>query len=345
MVININNVKGDVKVSNISQNASISCTNTISMDLSAIDNVRTDLANDVLQQFSNASNTDSLNAAQTSIEKELSASNSAANSLNSSNQVKQTQKADLPMAAPTQIIPPVPGANVNTDQTTVNNSTATTIITAPYTQSNNVNRSIQSSVLNAVTQNFTHETVTQLVTAININQKMGINISNVGGNVDVSNISQNANVVLVSTMNNNMSIGTAIVNSVAQSIGTKTDDVVAIKKSSSTTLSDASTLRSTSSASNTTTSSFSYDQSITQSMIPGLGSFGSCSISSICLIGLIFIGPLLFKALPAPVFTETESSSSSSSDAPTSSSSESAPAASAPESSETEKAVGGYYFY
>lgn len=354
MTININNVKGDVTVSNISQNATINCQNSVQMDLSAIDNVRTDLANNVLQQFAASSNTDSLNAAQASMESEMLANNAASNTLNQNNKVKQTQTTDIPMAAPTTVIPPTPGANVNTNQTTTNSATSSTIINAPFTQSNDISRSIQSSVLNAVTQNFTHETVTQLVQAINVNQSLGINISNVGGNVTVSNISQNANVILVSTLTQNMNIGTAIINSVASSLGTKTDDTVAIKKASSTILKDSTKLRSTSSTTNSTVSEFSYEQSITQSFLPGCGASGASSSSSLILCILFMIGPMLFKSLPMPgADTETESESDSSDSSNSSSSSDATSSPPTSTSSPTTNTstsspaptTGGYYFY
>lgn len=343
--IDIKNVQGNVDISNISQYASVNASNTISMDLTAIDNVRNDLANQVLQQFAASSNTDSINAAQASIEKELASSNEAATTLNQNNQVKQTQNTEVPMAQPTTIIPPVPGSNVNTKQTTLNSATSSTIISAPYTQSNNISRSIQSSVLNAVTQNFTHETVTQLVTAININQAMGFSISDVVGNVSIKNISQSANVVITSTLNQHMNIGTAIVNSVASSLGTSTDDKTAIKKSQSTTLKDTSTLRASSTSTNTTTSTFSYDQALTQSLVPGCGCSGSSFLSSLILAMVFFIGPMLMKGLPDVTESEEASSEAETSDSPASTPTSSSPSSS-PES--TPKAVatqGGYYFY
>jgi hypothetical protein len=116
MVININNVKGNVSVTNVSQNASVTATNSISMDLSAIDNVRTDLATNVLNQFAAASNTDSLNAAQASIEKEMAASNTTKNSLDQQNKVSQTQTAQLatnPIATVNYAVTGIPFDQIN----------------------------------------------------------------------------------------------------------------------------------------------------------------------------------------------------------------------------------------
>jgi hypothetical protein len=367
MVINVNNVKGDVDISEVSQEVSVNCQNTVQMDLTAIDNVRTDLANEVLNQFANTTNVDSINAANTSIKNEMASNQAATSSLKQATAVKQTQATQVPMAAPPPIIPPVPGANVTTNQQTTNDSSSTTIITAPYTQTNDVSRTIQNSVINAVTQNFTHETVTQLIQSINIAQTMGINISNVGGNVRINNISQKANVVLLSALGQHMDIGTAITASVASSLGTKTDDVATIQKSSSVTLADSSNLRSGTSSDNKTDSTFSYDQALSQSLCQGifpesLGGSGACSaicLSLLCLPIFVFIGFKLFNTLPPPApLTEDEStpdasSSPASIDSTTSTDSTASTASTASTSStpspsttsETLPKTGGYYFY
>jgi hypothetical protein len=374
IVININNTKGDVIVKNVRNKANVSCSNTISMDITSIDNVRTDLANEVLQQFASASNTESIDAANAAIQKELTAVNSTSDRLNLDNKVAQNKSAQLPTSNPTTITPPVPGANINTDTTLNTDSTAATIISAPYTQSNSVNRSIQSSILNSVTQNFTNETVTQLITAININQTIGINVSNTVGNVTLDNIENLADVALISTINNSMDIGTSIVNSVTGNLGTKTDDAVAIKKSRFTSLSDISKLRSSVSGSTDTTSEFSYDQSFTTNMIPASGSCGSSSIFSLISIMMIFLIPTIFTGLPPPTIIEstsdsstsdssstnsTPSTDSTSSTASTTSTASPAPQAypvspGSPESTDSTSStvptsevakVGGYYFY
>jgi hypothetical protein len=336
--IDINNVQGNVNISDIEQNATVDATNTISMDLSAIDNVRTDLANGVLQQFSAASNTDSINAAQASIDKELSAANEAAVDMQQKKKITQTQKTDIPMAMPTTVQSPEPGANVNTKQTSVQDSLTSVTISAPFTQSNNVSRTIQSSILNAVTQNFTHETVTQLITAININQAMGFSISNIVGNVNISNIKQNASVVIKSTLDQHLNIGTAIVNSMSGSLGVSTDDKVAIKKSNSATLKDTAKLRASNTSSTKQSSDFSYEQSITQSIVPSSGSSGSSCSSCCILVLIIFIAPMLFSALPNISSENSEEYIDEDTDEDKESSSNS-------ETAELPTNKGGYYFY
>jgi hypothetical protein len=170
IIIAVNNTGGDVNITGVRNKADVNCSNTISMNLSAIDDVRTDLSNELLNQFASSANTDALDQCNAAIQKDMEAANDVSNKLALDNRIAQNQAAQIPTAIPTQVIPPVPGANINNDQTTTNDATASTIITAPYTQSTNISRSIQSSILNSVTQNFTHETVTQLITAININQ-------------------------------------------------------------------------------------------------------------------------------------------------------------------------------
>jgi len=324
LAIRVSGVQGNVTISNIKQSVVIDCTNTVSMDLSAIDNVRADLANQILQQFATATNTTALDSAQTSILTELKNNNETSNKLYQTNSVRQVQAANVPVAVPLQPIPPTPGANVSTDQTSNSNATASTIITAPYTQSNNINRSIQSSILNSVTQNFTHETVTQLISAININQSLGIDVANVAGNVDIKNIEQTANVILVSTLNQHMSIGTAIVGSITSALGATTDDIQTIKKSNAVALSDTTNLRSTTSGSTDTSSTFSYEQSLTTSVVPMAGASGGSSISSFLLCALIIIMPLLSRALPSPQLIVSSP---------------------APTTTSTASTEGGYYFY
>ena len=360
--INISGVAGNVRVTNISNKADISANNAVQLDLNAIDEVRTDLANQVLQQFAQSANTDAIDSMQTSIENELKSANEAINTLDQDNKVVQEQNTNIPMASPMTIQTPVPGANVNSNLTSYNSVSNQTLITAPFTSSTDVNRSIQTSVLNAVTQNFTHETVTQLASAIAVNQNIGINISSVGGNVDIDNISNITNVVMVSTLKQHMDIGTSIANSMAGSLGVSTDDKVTTKVSKSTTLKDSTTLRSSSSSSNNTKSVFSYEQTLTQSLMPSGGSSTSCSFSSLCLIIIMVISPMIMNSLPAPdeeaaeEETPVEASPDGTSTAtpPTTSTSETTTSTSETPTSTSEPppsipeapaGTGGYYFF
>lgn len=348
MVINISGVGGDVNITGVSMKNEIIATNSIQMDLSAIDEVRTDLANQVLQQFGSMSNTDAMDTMNSAISKDLSASNDAGNKIKAQAQIDQKQTAQVPAAPPHQITPPQTGANVTTEQTQVNNSTASTILSSPYTSSNNIHRSIQSSILNAVTQNFTHETVTQLVTAINVSQSMGINIKNVKGNVNLKDISMTNSIVMNSTLTQHMDIGTAITNSVAASLGASTDDQQVLKKSTSSTLADVSTARGSAVSTTDTESAFQYKQELTQSMIPSSGSSGgsgSCSVSSVILCIIFMVGPMLLSKLPTSL-ASADSDDSSQSDSSQSDSSQSSSTATTPTTTtEPGKTSGGYYFY
>jgi len=356
MVINISGVKGDVNITGISQENTIVATNSIQMDLSAIDNVRTDLANEILQQFGSMSNTDAMDKMNSAISKDLSASNDAGNKIKADAKIDQKQTAQIPAPPPHQITPPQVGANVTTEQSQVNDSTASTILSSPYTSSNNIHRSIQSSILNAVTQNFTHETVTQLVTCINVSQSLGINIKNVGGNVNLKDIKQSNSIVMNSTLSQHMDIGTAITNSVAASLGASTDDQQVVKKSTSSTLADTSTARGSAVSTTDTESAFEYKQELTQSMIPSSGSSGgsgSSSISSVVLCIIFMVGPMLLSKLPTSLASadsdyssQNESSSPSSTESTDSTDSTASTASTASSTTPTVgTSKGGYYFY
>jgi len=313
--IRISGVGGDVNVSDVGNESNMELENTIQTDLSTIDTVRTDLANKVLQQFADMSNTDAIDSIQTNILKELKTDTEITNKLKQDNKVEQTQKTDVPTSQPLQIQTPVPGANINSTLKTINETTSATIITSPFTQSNDINRTIQTTIANSVTQNFTHETVTQLSTAITLGQYLDIDISNIAGSVTLKDITNKSNIKTLSTLIQNLDIGTSIANSYTSNLGIKTDSSSTINRTTSASLADTANLRSNNTTSSSVDSTFSYVQSVTQSLIPSLGSLTSCCSLCCCLILISIISPMISNVLPGPkekTETTTEGSSTES---------------------------------
>jgi hypothetical protein len=309
--INVNGVKGNVYITDISQTATFDLSNSVSMDMTAIDNVRTDLANQVLQQFASSSNTEAMSVAQASMDNEMQLSTQAALTERNQNSIDQVQTSSIPLASPMTLLPVNTAANVNSTQTNLTDITNTTNISNPYTSSTDISRTIQTSVLNSVTQNFTHETVTQLMQAISLSQQMNISVSNVGGDVKIANLSQQANMQLRQTLAAQMDIGTAITNGLTSSLGITTDDRASLKKSDSASLKTASKVRSSSSFSNDVSNAFSYTQSVTSGLPSGgssgssTSSFSSCICSFICCV----VAPMLGAMLPSPGGSSSESAS------------------------------------
>jgi hypothetical protein len=357
--INIEGVAKDVTVSNISQTATIDLSNAISTEMSAIDNVRTDLSNQIMQQFSNNISSDVMSKASNDIQNEIA--NQTAAAVKQRNDLKSDTKQDtllFPGATPYPPPPENANANIITKQKTVNDLLVSTSISAPFSLTNDVSKTIETNIQNSVTQNFTRNTVTQLMQAINLSQDMSIKIKSVGGNVTVSNISQLANIQLRQVLDQKMNIGTAITNSMSASAGIQNDESVTLKKRDASSNINNNDLRNTSDSTSDQDQKSSSSLTMTTGFGGSLGSCNSCGSSffilcscCICIV-LCMVGPMLGSMIPASGDSEASeegtSEESTSSEAPaTPESSEAAPAPASPEASSSEQptgtSVGGYY--
>jgi hypothetical protein len=90
--------------------------------------------------------TDALNSAQAAIDKQLSNAADAVTKERNNYQVAQNQSTTIPMAAPTQVQPVNPQANVSTTNNSYNNTASNVIISQPFTQSNNINTSMNINI-------------------------------------------------------------------------------------------------------------------------------------------------------------------------------------------------------
>ncbi len=359
--LRISGVKGNVTVDNIEQSATIDLSNAINSDMSVINNVRTDLANGIIQQFQNSSQAEQMSQASADIENEIENMTASAVSQKNEIQQEQTQQSSIPIAAPPPLQAPNNNANIKNRSETSNDLLTSMVVSSPFNLTNNVERTIRTNIENSVTQNFTQNTVTQLMQAINLSQEMNIDLSSIGGNVVVSNLKQVANVQLRQVLSQKMNIGNAIVNQIKNDTGIKTDDESAMKKTDINSMKNANGLR------NTATFTADQEQTVAQktSAISGFGMdfgpLGLCLCICCCCVILCVAGPMLGGMMPAPAEEETleetseeTSEESTSSDAPVSEApateeSAEAPATETAESPEaasseaTGTSVGGYY--
>ena len=333
MNISVTGCAGDLVLTNISQNASIDLTQIATMTLTAIDQIRTDLAASVLQQFaantSNA-NTQVLNADLTTA---LAAQNNASLQQTATAKIDQIKIDPIGLSPdPAVITPKTLGSNVNQTQITANDVVNTVNLSAPYTSTTDYTKNLQTIVNNSVTQNFTKDTVNILSQTVIGNQTMNINAANIGGNCTISNISQNFNITLRQTLTSNLNIGTAIVNSITSQLGVKTDDKVAnanIAKATATTKND---LR----ASNGLTANLTSSEQYTQTFASGFGSSGSSGSSFICCCLCCIC--ILSSGLGGLVMPTGDNSDSSESES-------SAPESSDDNPSSEEPTKGGFSFF
>ena len=216
MEIKVTGCAGNLEISGISQNASVDLTQIATMTMTAIDSIRTDLASSVLDQFSassSAKNNQVMNADMTTA---LASQQNASLQQTATSKINQTKvDAGIPTASPTQIVSSNKDANVNLMQTTSNDITNATVLSAPYSSSVDYEKTLKSVINNAVTQNFTKDTVNILSQTVIGKQKMSINVADVGGDCVIKNISQNFNIMLRQSLSAQLNIGTAITNSVA----------------------------------------------------------------------------------------------------------------------------------
>jgi hypothetical protein len=141
---------------------------------------------------------------------------------------------------------------------------------------------METHVMNAVTQNFTKESLTQLSQIINSNQKISIDVEGVGGDVTIKNTKLTSNVILRQTLANTMNVGTAVVQTVTNTLGAQTDDSVTTKNTETLGLTNKSDLRSGNTSAGDMESKLDYKQTISQDF--GMGSCGSSASSCICCI-------------------------------------------------------------
>jgi len=283
--ITVKDVTGNVDISNVKNTSTIDLNNIANLSFSAFDNIRTDLANDVLAKFSTNTNNESMSKMQADLETSIANQNDAAIKTKRETKLEQTVSSQIPRADPTKIVTTNDDANVNINQVVSNDVKEASHLSANYTNQLDVNRIMETHVKNAVTQNFTKESLSQLSQIIDSNQKIGISVEGVGGNVSISDIGNSSNIILRQTLSSNMNVGNAIVNTVKNTLGMSTDDAVTTKNVSDVGLTSKTDLRNGNSSSGDMSSKFEYKQTITQDF--GFGSSGSSlssCISCICCI-------------------------------------------------------------
>jgi hypothetical protein len=351
--IKVSDVAKDVTIKNTGASATIDLTNIANMSFTAFDNVRTDLANDVLQQFKSNVNQESMATMQVDMETSIANQNDAAIKTKREMKVEQEQKTQLPAANPTEIVPINNDANVNINQVASTDITDSSYLSANYTNELSTDRIMETHVMNAVTQNFTKESLTQLSQIINSNQSIEIDVEGVGGNVTIEDTFLNLNIVLRQTLTSNMNVGTAVINAVSNTLGAQTDDSVITKNTESLGLTNKTDTRNGNTSKGDMESKFDYKQTISQDF--GLGSCGSCASSCICCIicivcilssGLGAVGGSMGSSGEEGMGEESVGEGESPT---TNASSTEQPAASGPsapvgESSES-ASVGGYYYF
>jgi hypothetical protein len=313
--IDISNTKGTVFLSNVNQTANINLSNICNLDMTIMDNVRTDLANQVLESFASNTNAEALASINAAISNDLEATSTAAQTAQNSSQVNQEQSnmsGWMAMAAPLTIMPVSTQANMDTKEETINDAETASLTSNFFSMTTDITRTLQTKIMNSVTQNFTHETVTQLMQTVNSNQQMNIKITNTIGDVRLDNISQLVNIVLRQTLTQKMNIGNAIANGVVNGMGISTDDRASIINSLKTDLQSKTKGRTTSSFTQDLQSSYEY----TQKVVSGPGSSASCGssgsswMSSIIIVICCIAGPLL-SSLPMPEINTSSSESES----------------------------------
>jgi hypothetical protein len=280
--IKIRDIGGDLLIDGTTAEQTIDLTNIANMSFSAFDEVRTDLANDVLQQFKSNINQESMATMQADLEQSVANQNDAAIKSQLESKIEQVKTTQIPSSDPTKYIPTNDQANVHINQVTSTDVKDATHLSAGYTNEVETEKTIETHVMNSVTQNFTKETLTQLSQIINSTQKISIDVEGVGGNVTIKNTKLTSNVILRQTLASQMNVGTAVTNSVFNTLGAQTDDSVTTKNTNSLGLTNKSDLRSGNTAKGDMDSKLDFKQTISQDF--GMGSCGSSASSCICCI-------------------------------------------------------------
>jgi hypothetical protein len=309
--LDFSNIKGRVDVSNINQTVNINLSNICNLDMTIMDNIRTDLANQVLENFATNTSAEVLASVNAAILNDLEASSTAVQTAQNSSQVNQEQTNAtgwMAMAAPLTIMPVSTQANMTTKEETVNDVETATFTSNEFSLSTDISRTLQTKIVNSVTQNFSHETVTQLMQTVNSNQQMNIKFSNIIGDVKLSNISQLANIVLRQTLTQKMNIGLAITNGIVNGMGISTEDRTSIINALRSDVLSKTKSRTSSSFTQDLKSTYEYTQKVASGSgsSTSCGSSGSSWLSCIIIIICCVAGPLL-SSLPMP---EMNSSSS-----------------------------------
>ena len=160
MNISVSGCAGDLRISNVSQNASIDLTQIATMTMTAIDNIRTDLASSVLDQFSASSSAKNNQVMNADLTTALASQQNASIQQTASANVSQTKVTTaLPSSPPTQALPANLNANTNLEQITNNDVTNAVSLSAPYSSKVDYEKTLRSAINNAVTQNFTKDTI------------------------------------------------------------------------------------------------------------------------------------------------------------------------------------------
>jgi hypothetical protein len=351
--IKVSDVGGDVLISDLENSAQIDLTNIANISFSGFDDVKTDLATSVLQQFKTNTNQESMDTMSADIQTTIANQNNAAMASTLNNNIEQTKISEIPSADPTQIIPTNDTANIKIKQATTNNIKDAQTLNGNYTNEISTDKIMESHISNAVTQNFTKESLNQLSQIINNNQSLKIDVEGVGGNVIIKNLKNTANIVLRQTMTSKVDFGTAIVNSVQNSLGIVTDDTLTTKNVTALGLTSKFDLRNGNTSEAEMKSEMKYKQTISQGF--GMGSCGSSfsSFSSCicCIICILSCGLGAASSMIPPVesgessqeSSEQGSSEPESAELPKSSEEESP----GQESSEqgVGSSVGGYYYF
>lgn len=349
--ITIKDVAGDVVVNNIKNIASIDLTNIANISFSGFDDVKTDLADSILQQFKTNTNQEAMDTMSADLQTTIANQNNAAMASSLNTKVDDKQTANVPMAAPTQLVSTNDNANVDIQQATSNDILQNATINMDYSNIIENDKTMETSIKNAVTQNFTKESLSQLAQIINNNQEIEIDIEGVGGNVTISNLENQANIVLRQTMTSEVDFGTAIVNSVKNTMGMMTDDEITSSNVIGLGLTSADELRNGNTNKADFESSLEYKRTVTQDF--GMGSsgssFSSCSICICCIICILSCGLGAGSGmLPSSSGSDSSDSSDESNNNETSDSSNSIPEGSSDnvESSDgVGSSVGGYYYF
>ena len=298
MNIEIGNVKGSVVIEDVAQTMTIDMTNIATISMNAFDNIRTDLATDVMQSFKSALSQETISGMEANLQSSIENQLDQSSKQRAEASIKDVKESALPACDPNPIIATNQNANTTVTQIIGNKTTTDTKLTAPYNSNATVERELATKINNAVTQNFTKETVNILSQSIMADQSMSIKATNIGGNVTLKNIKQNMNIILRQTLSAKMDIGNAIVNDFKNSAGLSTDDATVIKNTANAKLTDISSLRNTGSQSLEAESSLKYERSITNGSLGSCNSSGSSgssffSWSSFCILCVcIACGPL-----------------------------------------------------
>jgi hypothetical protein len=308
MKMTFKGIAGNLVISGVNQTATIDLSNAVNTDMTAINNVRTDLSTQIMEQFKSGVQGDLMTKASAEIAQQIQNQTAASVKQKNAIKVKDTQSsAVLPLSSPMPIIPPNNNSNIKNKQLIENDLFTSVTIGSPFSLTNDVSRAIKTSISNSVTQNFTHNTVTQLMQAINLVQNMDISAESIGGNVTVTNITQVANINLRQVLTQKMNIGVAIVNGMKNNSGIQTDDQIAIKKVDLTKVKSTTGTRNSSSFTSDQDQSVEYTRSVeTGNSVTSLGSSGSSGssfssiFSCICCVICCMVAPMLGGMLPQP---------------------------------------------